>query len=112
MHMTPLTIRRPVQATGRSRMFATQKRRMWDDHEAINSASYTAALFPAKVWTHLPGPVTNPSPPFRGEREGPVAKRWEGEVGDGERSEIPHLTPALSAPRRGEEVLCPLPLPI
>jgi error-prone DNA polymerase len=24
----------------------------------------------------------NPSPPFRGEREGPVAQRWEGEVGD------------------------------
>ncbi len=22
----------------------------------------------------------SPSPPFRGEREGPVAKRWEGEV--------------------------------
>src|SRR5205823_1937382 len=23
----------------------------------------------------------NPSPPFRGEREGPIAARWEGEVG-------------------------------
>src|SRR6266851_8531771 len=45
----------------------------------------------------------NPSPPFRGEREGPVAQRWEGEVGLDERSGIPHLTPALSAPegRRG-----------
>jgi adenosylcobinamide kinase / adenosylcobinamide-phosphate guanylyltransferase len=43
-----------------------------------------------------------PSPPFRGEREGPGAARREGEVGIGERSGIPHLTPALSAPRGGE----------
>jgi uncharacterized protein (DUF488 family) len=42
------------------------------------------------------------SPPFRGEREGPGAKRWEGEVGIGERPGIPHLTPALSAPGGGE----------
>ncbi len=40
-----------------------------------------------------------PSPPFRGEREGPSAERWEGEVGTGDRSGIPHLTPALSAPQ-------------
>src|SRR6266404_3494036 len=39
-----------------------------------------------------------PSPPFRGEREGPAPKAWEGEVGAGKRSGIPHLTPALSAP--------------
>ena len=44
----------------------------------------------------------NPSPPFRGEREGPAPKAWEGEVGVGERPGIPHLTPALSAPRGGE----------
>src|SRR5579863_7786352 len=44
----------------------------------------------------------SPSPPFRGEREGPIAKRWEGEVGAGERSGIPHLTPTLSAPGGGE----------
>jgi len=44
----------------------------------------------------------NPSPPFRGEREGPVAQRREGEVGIGKRSGIPHLTPALSAPGGGE----------
>src|SRR5205807_7303872 len=43
-----------------------------------------------------------PSPPFRGEREGPSAERWEGEVGIGERSGIPHLTPTLSAPGGGE----------
>ena len=27
------------------------------------------------------GQDKSPSPTFRGEREGPVAKRWEGEVG-------------------------------
>src|SRR5438445_7538406 len=43
-----------------------------------------------------------PSPPFRGEREGPIAQRWEGEVGVGERTGIPHLTPTLSAPGGGE----------
>ena len=62
----------------------------------------------------------HPSPPFRGEREGPIPGalqmrrarqarararregRWEGEVGLGERPEIPHLTPALSAAEGGE----------
>ena len=44
----------------------------------------------------------HPSPPFRGEREGPIARRWEGEVGRRPRSEIPHLTPTLSAPGGGE----------
>ena len=43
-----------------------------------------------------------PSPPFRGEREGPAPKAWEGEVGIGQRSGIPHLTLTLSAPRGGE----------
>jgi hypothetical protein len=39
-----------------------------------------------------------PSPPFRAEREGPSAKRWEGEVGFiRKRSGIPHLTSTLSA---------------
>src|SRR5207302_203825 len=37
-----------------------------------------------------------------GGREGPIAQRWEGEVGIGNRSGIPHLTPALSAPGGGE----------
>jgi protein-disulfide isomerase len=45
-----------------------------------------------------------PSPPFRAEREGPSAQRWEGEVGIGECSGIPHLTPALAAPGGGEGV--------
>ena len=43
-----------------------------------------------------------PSPPFRAEREGPTPKTWEGEVGIDKRSGIPHLTPALSAPKGGE----------
>src|SRR5437762_1284054 len=30
----------------------------------------------------------NPSPPFRGEREGPAPQAWEGEVGVGKRSGI------------------------
>jgi len=52
------------------------------------------------------------SPPFRGERERPVAREpsahgldpwgWEGEVGLCELPGIPHLTPTLSAPRGGE----------
>ena len=46
--------------------------------------------------------VGNPSPPFREEREGPIARRWEGEVGRCPRSEIPHLTPTLSTPEGGE----------
>jgi cytochrome subunit of sulfide dehydrogenase len=48
--------------------------------------------------------IINPSPPFRGEREGPAPKAWEGEVGVGKRSGIPHLTPTLSAPGGGEGV--------
>ena len=47
-------------------------------------------------------PPQDPSPPFRAEREGPSTQRWEGEVGTGERSGIPHLIPALSAPEGGE----------
>src|SRR5713101_600 len=47
--------------------------------------------------------ATSPSPPFRGEREGPGAKRWEGEVGIGKRSGIRPLTPTLS-PGGGEGV--------
>src|SRR6266849_4696493 len=45
-----------------------------------------------------------PSPPFRGEREGPTPEAWEGEVGVGERSGIPHLTPTLSPPRVEREM--------
>src|SRR5439155_11789363 len=41
------------------------------------------------------------SPPLRAEREGPIAQQWEGEVGIGERSGIPHLT--LPSPPPGAE---------
>jgi adenosylcobinamide kinase/adenosylcobinamide-phosphate guanylyltransferase len=56
----------------------------------------------------LKGDPTSPSLPFRGEREGPAPKAWEGEVGaptsiTGKRSGILHLTPTLSAPGGGEE---------
>jgi hypothetical protein len=54
----------------------------------------------------------NPSPPFRGEREGPAPHAWEGEVGDRNRSESPHLTPALSAPGAEREMLFSLPFQI
>jgi len=60
-------------------------------------------IYAATLWTAL-GLLERPSPPFRGEREGPAPKAWEGEVGAGERSGIPHLTPALSAPGGGEGV--------
>ena len=49
--------------------------------------------------------TSRPSPPFRGEREGPAPVAREGEVGGDERSGIPHLTPTLSAPGGGEGVL-------
>jgi cytochrome c oxidase assembly protein subunit 15 len=67
-------------------------------HLALALLIYTATL-----WAAL-DLLETPSPPFRGEREGPGAQRWEGEVGSGERSGIPHLTPTLSAPggREGE----------
>jgi hypothetical protein len=44
----------------------------------------------------------SPSLPFRGEREGPIAQRWEGEVSACRRCGLPHLTPTLSAPEGGE----------
>src|SRR5437764_1650738 len=51
--------------------------------------------------SHGAGGPENPSPPFREERVA-GAQRRTGEVGVGERSGIPHLTPALSAPGGGE----------
>src|SRR6266566_5200938 len=37
-----------------------------------------------------------PSPPFRGEREGPAPKAWEGEVGGARSGTVGPLTPTLS----------------
>jgi hypothetical protein len=47
---------------------------------------------------------TCPSPPACGGEEGPIAERWEGEVGCTVVSSgsYPHLTPTLSAPGGGE----------
>src|SRR5205085_3283920 len=47
--------------------------------------------------------MSNPSPPFRGGREGPIAKRWEGEVGVSRAlwSPPPHPGPLRPQGRRG-----------
>jgi urea transport system permease protein len=50
------------------------------------------------------GPDDTLSARLRGEREGPAPESREGEVGADRRSGIPHLTPALSAPRGGAGV--------
>src|SRR5690242_21377119 len=56
----------------------------------------------ARACTHLAGPVRNPSPPFRGERKAPIAKRREGEVGDGiARNPPPHPVPLRPQRRSG-----------
>src|SRR6266480_1485629 len=66
----------------------------------------------ARACTRLAGPVRNPSPPFRGEREGPTPQAWEGEVGGGNRAESP-TSPRPSPPPGAErEMLIPLPLQI
>ena len=44
--------------------------------------------------------------PFRGEREGPVAKRWEGEVGRGEALWNPPPHPDPRRPRGAEREIC------
>src|SRR5436190_1137486 len=63
--------------------------------------------------TYNSGPAADPSkrgpsPPFRGEREGPVAERWEGEVGSAGALESP-TSPLPSPPmdhggRRGSRL--------
>jgi cytochrome c oxidase assembly protein subunit 15 len=62
------------------------------------------AIYAAILWTALGIISMRPSPPFRGEREGPAAKGWEGEVGKAtatQRRPPPH--PALfPRPARGE----------
>jgi heme a synthase len=59
-------------------------------------------IYAATLWTAL-GLLEHPSPPFGGERDADT-KRRQGEVGTASASGIPHLTPALSAPERGEGV--------
>ncbi len=85
-------------------------------HLALALAIYAVTLWIA-LGLVVPAAPKCPSPPFRGEREGPAPKAREGEVGifwtagvsparcgrDGRGpSGIPHLTPALSAPEGGE----------
>jgi heme a synthase len=66
------------------------------------------AIYSLILWTALSllgrtaSALARPSPPFRGEREGPIAQQWEDEVGAGNQRRLPHLTPALSAPEGGE----------
>ena len=70
-------------------------------HLALALAIYGLTLWIA-LGLLVPTLTKLPSPPFRGEREGPSTERWEGEVGPNWRSGIPHLTPTLSAPGGGE----------
>src|SRR5207248_11480201 len=58
---------------------------------------WLAQLAADKRATRLQLPHQNPSPPFRGEREGPAPQAREDEVGSGDGSGIRYLTPALSA---------------
>ena len=53
-----------------------------------------------------------PSPPFRGEREGPVAERWEGEVGDATHSRTAPLTLPSPPGRRGERIKLRVPIEV
>ena len=47
---------------------------------------------------------TSPSPPFRGEREGPDPQGWEGEVGGATNRLVGPPHPTLSPGQRGERV--------
>jgi hypothetical protein len=59
---------------------------------------------------HLAGRVRNPSPPFRGEREGPTPQAREGEVGSASALESP-TSPRPSPPPGAErEILFALPV--
>ena len=75
------------------------------EHEAgqenAKTANAAAQLAPRQP-EGIPRGIKIPSPPFRGEREGPIAERWEGEVGAGAALWNPPPHPALSAPRGGE----------
>ena len=63
------------------------------------------AIYAAILWTALgllSSRPEDPSPPFRGEREGPAPTAREGEVGTDRLSGSPHHSPTLSASRGGE----------
>jgi branched-chain amino acid transport system ATP-binding protein len=56
----------------------------------------------------LPDPPESPSPPFRGEREGPIAEGWEGEVGDATTNRATSPTSPRPSPPPGAEREDPL----
>src|SRR6202011_3066826 len=64
--------------------------------------AHPAGLGRVRVCRALPSPARSPSPPFRGEREGPA--KWEGEVGGATDrfAGLPH--PASPPGRRGERI--------
>src|SRR6266852_5231683 len=66
------------------------------------SSSSPVNRLPQRTKVFMMSLPQNPLSALQGEREGPIAERWEGEVGVGRRSGIPHLTPTLSAPKGGE----------
>ena len=68
-------------------------------HQGLTGQSAAAGIHALLAAEPLVTPHDkSPSPPSRGKRKGPIAQRWEGEVGAGRRSGIPRLTPALSTP--------------
>src|SRR2546421_12758955 len=55
--------------------------------------------------------LRNPSPSFRGEREGPIAERWEREVGLSARALESLTSPRPSPPPGGGEGVAPITAP-
>jgi ceramide glucosyltransferase len=92
-------------------------RRTLVDHAMELNLAIVIVLFPA--WVYLIGAAVavlrfarrtpsltlpkSASPPFRGEREGPVAQRWEGEVGQAANRPSGPPRPALSPRPAGGE---------
>ena len=78
-------------------------------HLALALAIYSLILWTAlNLLRHPPEDSrelpARPSPPFRGEREGPIAEQWEGEVGAAAAPLVGPPHPALSPrPAGGEE---------
>src|SRR5438270_2401511 len=79
-----------ISATLPSRRFITAPRTSIAKRDSV-----------AFAWclVHRQHSSASPSPPFRGEREGPVAQRWEGEVG-GAADPPPHPDPLRPRGRR------------
>ena len=90
--------------TSSSRRAATSTRRVGSIPCPSNPGPYRSGCFRH----HSTGPEagalespTSPQPSPRAEREGPIAERWEGEVGIGpgpSRARMPAMNPAAAAP--------------